>query len=656
MLMASPTMKPALPLLSVFLCIAVCWSGGRAAEIPATHPSLRAADLPRLISAREFYRNKYLSWGHQISPDGKRLAWIEIRDGNPSFRLRPIDKRHIVIMTHLKLMAKFAWTLDSRYVLFRPIAARNRHLFLADMDAPRKPPRNLTPFDGVTVRSYLILLGKPESVMVVMNLRDRRAYDLYEIDMRTGDHELRAMSDGLPTEWITDRNGRVVARLRREVDGAWSIQATGRSGTWTTVLNGTFRDTLVHVSNIPDDSTTVYVNTNVGRDKKSLIRLDLDTGTEEVIFEAPDTDIYNFWIDLQAHKPLRVLYFDPLPRYHFFDAELGRDLESIMGTAPITYDMSNGKLDHTRLVLRAETAREAATTYLVDRPSGTRELLAAHTATKFSDDLSETHPVHFRARDGLPLSGYLTLPKGTDRKRLPMVLKVHGGPWFQDLWGFDAETQYLANRGYAVMRVNFRGSTGFGKSFMEKGRKEFGRGMQDDLIDAVDWAIAKGYADPEKVAIYGHSYGGYAALMALARTPRKFAAGISAMGATDLALLVDSFRDHPQRLAWWIHFAGDPYDLADYRDLKEHSPITHAEHIERPLLMFHGARDSRVSKEHSDRLVAKLREKGVPVEYQEFPDEGHTIMKSANRLKFAHRLEAFLAEHLGGRAARTDAP
>jgi len=231
-----------------------------------------------------------------------------------------------------------------------------------------------------------------------------------------------------------------------------------------------------------------------------------------------------------------------------------------------------------------------------------------------------------------------------------MVLKVHGGPWLQDTWRFDLETQFLANRGYAVMTVNFRGSTGFGKAFMEKGRKEFGRKMQDDLIDAVDWAIAKGYADPGKVAIYGHSYGGYAALMALARTPRKFAAGISAMGITDLALMVDSFRDHPQGLAWWIHFAGDTGNPAERRELERHSPITVAEHIERPLLMFHGARDPRVSKEHFDRLLTELRKGNAPLDYLVFPDEGHVIIKRSNKLKFARRIERFLARHLGGRA------
>ncbi len=647
MLMTSPTMKHAIPLLSLFLWIALYASTGRAGVIHATHPSLQATNLPRLISAREFYRSPLDSWAHSVSPDGKRLAWIEIRGGKPFFRLHLLDTGHQTVMPRFRYIAKFDWTLDSRHVLFRALVGRNRHLFLVDTDAPWKAPRDLTPFDGVNVSSYFLLLGKPESVMVVMNLRDRDAYDLYEIDMTTGDHEFRGSSDGLPTDWITDRNGRVLARLQRAADGTWSVRADGRP---IPLLSGTFRDALAPVTNVPDGSTTVFGNTNAGRDKLSLVKLDLVTGEQEVIFEAPDSDLSSFWIDTHAYAPLLVRYFDPLPRYHFFDPKLGRDLQALMGTAPIVYHMTSGSLDHTRLVLRAETDRRAVSTYLVDRVSGTRELLAAHAATKFSEDLSETLPIRFTARDGLSLSGYLTLPKGTAGKRLPMVLKVHGGPWLQDTWRFDLETQFLANRGYAVMTVNFRGSTGFGKAFIEKGRKEFGRKMQDDLIDAVDWAIAKGYADPEKVAIYGHSYGGYAALMALARTPRKFAAGISAMGITDLALMVDSFRDNPQGLAWWIHFAGDTDNPAEHRELERHSPITVAEHIERPLLMFHGARDPRVSKEHFDRLLTELRKGNAPLDYLVFPDEGHVIVKRSNKLKFARRIERFLATHLGGRA------
>jgi dipeptidyl aminopeptidase/acylaminoacyl peptidase len=259
-------------------------------------------------------------------------------------------------------------------------------------------------------------------------------------------------------------------------------------------------------------------------------------------------------------------------------------------------------------------------------------------------------PIQFVARDGLRVSGFLTLPKGTDGNRLPTVVKVHGGPWMEDQWGFDTQTQFLANRGYAVLAVNFRGSTGAGKAFMEQGRREFGKKMQEDLVDAVDWAIAQGHTDPDRVAIYGHSYGGYAALMAMAQTSHKFAAGISVMGITDLVLLVNEFRSNPEKLAWWLHFAGDTLDEANHRELVRHSPVTHASRIRRPLLLFHGAKDTHVSIEHFYRLLTELRKGDASVDYLIFPKEGHEIQRTANKLKFAQRVERFLARHLGGRA------
>ena len=232
-----------------------------------------------------------------------------------------------------------------------------------------------------------------------------------------------------------------------------------------------------------------------------------------------------------------------------------------------------------------------------------------------------------------------------------MVLKVHGGPWARDYWAFDSETQFLANRGYAVLEVNFRGSSGFGKSFMEKGYREMGGQMQDDLIDAVDWAVAEGYADPEKVAIYGKSYGGYTALVGLTKTPRKFAGGVSVAGFSDLASQVSaSSRRSKLTRVWWNHFAGDLAEPEVRKELAERSPITYAHRVERLLLIVHGAKDKTVSKDHSDRFVERLREKNIPVEYLVFPDEGHSIRRNQNRVEFARRLETFLAAHLGGRA------
>lgn len=377
--------------------------------------------------------------------------------------------------------------------------------------------------------------------------------------------------------------------------------------------------------------------------------LDLSTSEQEVIAERPDVDISSVFMDPITYKPLVVLYDDGLPRHHYFDRKLQEDIEQILGPEPMLYHISSGNRDHMRLTIQTETDRSGKTIYIIDRRSGTKELLEAHPLEGYEEILSPTRPIRFKARDGLSISGYLTIPEGTDGKRLPMVLKVHSGPWLRDYWRFDTDTQFLANRGHAVLEVNFRGSGGFGKSFMEKGYRELGGKMQDDLIDAMDWAVAEGYVDTEKVAIYGHSYGGYAALVGLTKTPGKFAAGISVAGFSDLVSLMSALR---RKSARWTHFAADPDDSDGRRELMDRSPITHVHRVERPLLIVHGTKDIRVSKEHSDRFVEKLRDKDIPVEYLVFRDEGHRIRKSKNRIEFARWLETFLAEHLGERVGR----
>ncbi len=522
-------------------------------------------------------------------------------------------------------------------------------MLVADTRSPKTRPQDLTPFSDAMVQWYGRLPAKPDLVLVEMKLRDGQYADLYGIDLRTGLHRLIQRNDGTTIYWFVSNAGNIVGRLNRATDGGWYVQALNDKGSWKTILNGNLTDRLYPVVGVRDSNSMVYALTNAGRDKIVVVALDRKSGGQETIFERPDVDLARLWTDPFNHRPLAVEYHDSYPRYHFFDAELQADLKMILGSGPVVYHLTSADVGYRRLVIRTETDRLGPRTYLVDRNSGKKELLSVHPLNKHAQSLSATRPIRFSARDGLPINGYLTLPHGTAGKRLPMVLKVHGGPWRQDLWVFEVDTQFLANRGYAVLEVNFRGSTGFGKAFMNRARKESGRKIQDDLIDAVDWAIAEGYADPENIAVLGHSYGGYEALIALTRAPMKFAAGVSMMGPSDLILQVNTFRKIRNR-AWWIHFFGDPDDPREYNDLMERSPVNHVDRIKRPLLIVRGARDPVVSKEHSDRLIDKLRKHDIPVEYLEFPDEGHEILKRRNRLKLAYRLETFLAKHLGGRA------
>ena len=624
------------------------------AATPATHPALRVADLPPLISAKEFYSTPK-SWGYRLSPDGEKLAWIERLKNKPTLRVREQDSGRIVTVNHSTPAMQFLWTCDSRHLVFAGnVGIRgNRHLFAADTRSPHAAARDLTPFREVRLKWFGNLPSKPLSVLVHMTPDHGQGFDLYEINVKTGANKLLQSNDGNTQSWYVSHTGKVVGRLRHVADGGWHLQARNSSNAWKTVLTGTFKDVIVPITAICSSNATARFLTNAGRDKIVATALDWNSGKQEILFERPGVDVARFWTDPLNHRPIAAEYHDPLPGYHFFDGELQGDLQKFLGTGTMLYRITSGGVDLMRLTIQTETDRSKARTYLIDRPSGKKELLSSHPMNKYEQILSETRPFRFSARDGLPLSGYLTLPRGTDGKHLPMILKVHGGPWLQDLWGFDSDTQFFANRGYAVLEVNFRGSSGFGKAFMEMGRKESGRKIQDDLIDAVDWAVAEGYADPDNIAIYGHSYGGYAALVALTRNPRKFAAGIDVMGPSDLVLQVNNFQNKRDQ-AWWTHFFGNLNDPDEHRELKERSPVTYAERIQRPLLIIHGAKDTRVPKEQSERFVAKLREKEIPVEYLVFPDEGHRIVKPGNVLKFAYSLEAFLAKHLGGRAGRPD--
>ena len=649
-------MKHIAAVLFMILCVTAFHKGSEA-ETSATHASLREADLPELIQAKEFYASRHKSRGHQLSPDGERLAWIERVKGKPTLRVRVLESGDTVTMNHLTWVLTFHWARDSRHLLSAATVMPriNIHLFLSDTDSPQKQPRDLLPFEGVNIRSIEIPLTKPDSVFVEANLRKRRTYDVYEINLKTGVHKLRATNPGNTLRWIVNEEGDIVGRLQRDADGGWSVQAAADTTTWATMLVGEVTDSLEIGRYVSDERSRVYMITNGERDKRALVTLDLNTGAQELVFQRPDVDVSTVFLDLVAHRPLAVRYHDDLLRHHYFDRKLQEDVEKILGPGPMLHSISSGSLDRRRLTILTETDRAGKSTYLIDRRSRTKKLLAAYPLKAHEKILSSTRPIRFTARDGLSISGYLTIPKGTDGRRLPMVLKVHGGPWLRDYWGFDSDTQFLANRGYAVLEVNFRGSGGFGKSFMEKGYRELGGKMQDDLIDAVDWAIAEGYADPEKVAIYGRSYGGYAALVGLTKTPGKFAAGISVAGFSDLASLVSTFsRRGGLASIWWTHFAGNPDEPEDRQELMERSPITYAHRVERPLFIVHGAQDRTVSKKHSDRFVGKLHEKDIPVEYLVFPDEGHGMRKSRNRLEFARRLETFLAAHLGGRAGLTN--
>ena len=528
-----------------------------------------------------------------------------------------------------------------------------KRLYVADTETPDEPAQDITPPANGRLHSFQVLRDKPNTILVLAGGRKQSLSDLYEVDVDSGRARVVVENTGKAIGWIPSSRGRLAARVLRANDGSWELQAPRGDQKWVTVLSGTYMDFMAPAAFVADDNPLLYMRTTSGRDVAALIALDLDTGRQVVLFEPP-RDILPFRNNHAFEKPLWVSYDDPLPRYHFLDDATRRELDGFVEDGPNIFELTSASLDQQRLVINTEADRQARRTYLIDTRSGSHELLSDSRLNRHIQSFSERRPIRYHARDGLLIHGTLTIPKGTSGKRLPLVLNVHGGPWAYRRWDFDITTQFLANRGYAVLQVNFRGSRGYGREFLEKGRKEFGRKMQNDLLDAVDWAVAKGYADPDRVAIYGHSFGGYAALLGLTHTPRKFAAGISAMGISDLRMYIHELAGNPRMAVGWRDLVGDPNDPADNRMLKEYSPITRAQHVERPVLIFHGERDRRVPRKHSEQFVDKLRKWNIPVEYVLLPGEGHGFSRRSNIAKSYRRMEVFLAKHLGGRAEAHD--
>ena len=307
----------------------------------------------------------------------------------------------------------------------------------------------------------------------------------------------------------------------------------------------------------------------------------------------------------------------------------------------------------TTWIVSFDDDRDPGATFLFDRTTRTGEFLYRSRPWLDPQTLAPMTPVRITARDGLVLHSYLTLPVGSSGRDLPMVLFVHGGPWARDAWGYDPTVQFLANRGYAVLQVNYRGSTGFGKRFMHAAEREFAGKMHDDLIDGVNWAVAEGIADPERIGIYGGSYGGYAALVGVTFTPDVFAAAVSYVGPSSLVTLARSFPAYwrPLLASTWFRYVGDPENPDDLADMEARSPLGRVDRITTPLLVIQGANDPRVTKQESDQIVAALRDRGVPVEYICKDDEGHGFVKPENRMEAYGAMERFFASHLGGRAA-----
>jgi dipeptidyl aminopeptidase/acylaminoacyl peptidase len=628
------------------------------------------AELPPLIPRDVLFGNAERSWP-QISPDGAQIAWLA-PDKNDVVNVwvGSIDgaKTRVVTNENHRPIEWYAWAGDSKHILYLQDNAGDEinHLFSADLTNDNV--RDLTPFRGVRAQNVLTDLQHPKFVLVALNLRDRHAFDMHRIDLESGAIMLEATNPGEVLTWTTDndfviraatifdgKSGNTVIRVREAVDKPWRdlvVMPFERALFGGQVVGGSL------IAGFDPDGKSLIIHSALQSDKGRLVRVDLRDGKElEVLAQDPQADVadsglgseLNVLRDPITHAIQAVEFDYATPRWDFLDPKMQSDFAAIGKEVPGFLDLISRDRADKKWIVASRRSAAPATYYAFDRATKKLTKLFDEHSALMRATLASKKPVVIKARDGLELVSYLTTPAGVAPKDLPMVLLIHGGPWFRDDDSFDPEVQLLANRGYAVLQVNYRGSTGFGLKFLNAGTNEWGRDTQEDLFDAVQWTIDQKIADPKRIAAMGWSGGGFATLLALEMRPELFACGVDGVGPADLATLFRSFPSYWSNiLTRWRRRGGD-FDHNEKLN-REVSPRYHVDKIRAPLLIGQGKNDPRVTIENANAMVQALRASKREVVYVVYPDEGHGFARPENQIDFCGRVEEFLAKHLGGRA------
>ena len=585
-----------------------------------------------------------------LSPSGDRIAFVAPVDGVPNLWVETIgkaDARPLTARGGAGINA-FDWAQDDRHLLYPMDNEGDERVHLHAVDTATGVSRDLTPGAGVRARFLGVTASRPHHVLVAMN-RDRPdTADAYVVDVRTGDAELVAENEGF-AGWHHDHQLRVSGAFRWHDDGGLTLLV--RDGaSWQPLHSADADDAnTTRIVGFTADGTGVTVLTSVDTNTVCLRRWDLRTGEGRTLYADPEYDVGGVGLSPMTGEADLVVVERERRHLVAIDDTVADDVARLRrACAGDVILLGRSPDDRTWLVM--DYVDDGPARYFAyRRPAGELRFLFTHNPVLADYRLAHVEPFRFTARDGLTVHGYLTFPPGVPRAGLPTVLVVHGGPWTRDQWGSGGDAQWLANRGYLCVQVNYRGSTGYGKDFVNAGDREWGGRMQDDLLDAVDLLVGRGVADPHRLAIYGSSYGGYAALVGAAFTPDRFRCAIAVCAPSDLRGFVTSAIDAARALGPRIRRRiGDPVADADF--LWSRSPLSGVDEIRCPILVAHGANDPRVRLAEAEQLVAALRDRGVPHEFLCFPDEGHSFLRPANRMRFYTAAERFLAEHLGGRS------
>lgn len=639
--------------VAVLFAVAAGWIAAAAAREPS---------LPPLLDRELIFGDPEII-GAQISPDGRFIAFIKPYKGTRNIWVKrteePFDKAKPVTADTKRPIPAYFWSRDGKSILYVQDQAgdENYNVFAVDPAAEPAPgadvpaARNLTDAKGARALIYAVSKKDPDAILVGLNDRDPSWHDVYRLEISTGERTLIRKNTDRIAGWTFDLDDRLRLATRINDKGEKEILRVGAEGLEVVYTCDAFE--TCGPARFHKDGRRVYMVTNKGTDLVRLILFDPETGAETPVDSDPlgRVDLAAPIFSEATDELVGTAYVDDRVRLYWKDKAFRKDyrfLRAELGDAEIGF--GSATRDESLWIVTATSDVEPGATYLFDRKARKLALQYRVRERLPREALAPMRPIRYRSSDGLEIPAYLTLPKGVPAKGLPLVVVPHGGPWARDRWGYDAIAQFLANRGYAVLQPNFRGSTGYGKTFLNAGNNEWGQKMQDDLTWGVKHLVDRGIADPKRVGILGGSYGGYATLAGVAFTPDLYAAAVAIVAPSNLITLLESIPPYWEAIRAIFHKRmGDPRTPEGKEQLLRQSPLTRADKIKTPLMVVHGANDPRVKRSEADQIVVALRDRGFPVEYIVAPDEGHGFARPVNNMATFAAAEKFLAKHLGGR-------
>jgi dipeptidyl aminopeptidase/acylaminoacyl peptidase len=611
--------------------------------------TLTWADTP-LIPRKVLFGNPERA-GADISPDGKTLAYLAADEGVLNVWVRSIGQQddRVITSDRKRGIHVFFWQPDSAHILYAQDTDGNENFHIYQTSLTTRATTDITPFEHVRAHIIAVDATHPDCMLLALNRRNPEVFDVYRYSFATGALELDTENPGDIAGWNADNDFHIRAASAILPGGYQEIRVRNDAASpWKSFQRWEPEESLGGVAGFSPDNKSLWLISSVGANASRLIEVDIATSACKVIAEDTHYDVSAALENPRTHKLEAVGFVRARLEWEFFDPTVEADFEVLRSVREGQVNVQSRTFDDSLWVVTYSADTVPATYYLYNRLTKQAEFLFDARPALDRFKLMPMQPMCYQARDGLAIHGYLTMPAGIKRSA-PMVLLVHGGPWARDVWGYDPLVQLLANRGYAVLQVNFRGSTGYGKDFLNAGDREWAAKMHDDLLDAKNWAVRQGYADPKRVAIMGGSYGGYATLVGLAFTPDEFVCGVDIVGPSNLSTLLNSIPPYwaPMR-AIFDKRVGHVEHEQEF--LRSRSPLYKADQIKAPLLIGQGANDPRVKQTESDQIVHAMRENGKTVEYIVFADEGHGFVRPENNLRFFAATEQFLARYLGGRA------